>query len=49
MLHPWSLSPEEAIRVQAALHAQLSLTWDNRAVETIGGVDLSLQEDVVFS
>jgi deoxyribonuclease V len=49
MLHPWSLSPEEAIRVQAALRAQLSLTWDNRAVETIGGVDLSLQEETAHA
>jgi deoxyribonuclease V len=46
MLHPWSLSPEEAIRVQAELRTRLNLTWDSRAVETIGGVDVDLEEHV---
>ncbi len=46
MLHSWSLSPEEAIRVQAELHTQLRLTWDNRMVETVGGVDIDLEEDI---
>lgn len=45
MLHAWSLSPDEAMRVQAELRTRLSLTWDNRQVETIGGVDIGLQED----
>jgi len=46
MLHDWSLTPEEAIRVQAELRAQLRLTWDDRAIETIGGVDVDLEDDV---
>jgi deoxyribonuclease V len=46
MLHRWSLTPEEAIQVQAELRTRLKLTWDNRAVETIGGVDVDLEEDV---
>ena len=45
-LHSWSLSPDEAIKVQAELRAQLILSWDGRAVETIGGVDVDLEEDI---
>ena len=45
-LHSWALSPDEAVKVQAELRAQLNLTWDNRTVETVGGVDISLQEDM---
>ncbi len=45
-LHAWSLTPEAAIQVQAELRARLSLTWDDRAVETIGGVDVDLEEDI---
>ena len=45
-LHDWSLTPEEAIRVQAELRSRLILTWDNRAIETIGGVDVDLEENI---
>ncbi len=45
-LHSWSLTPEEAVKVQAELRTRLVLTWDGRAVETIGGVDIGLEEDV---
>ncbi len=45
-LHSWSLSPEEAVKVQAELRARLILSWDGRAVETVGGVDVDLEEDV---
>ena len=45
-LHSWSLSPDEAIRSQAELRSRLVLSWDGRAVETIGGVDVDLEEDV---
>jgi deoxyribonuclease V len=46
MLHSWSLTPEEAIQVQTELRTRLELTWDKRTVETIGGVDVGLEEDV---
>ncbi len=45
-LHSWSLSPDEAIKVQAELRSRLILSWDDRQVETIGGVDVDLEEDV---
>jgi deoxyribonuclease V len=45
MLHSWSLSPAEAMRVQAEMRERLVLTWDERPVETIGGVDIGLKED----
>ena len=45
-LHSWSLSPDEAIKVQAELRSRLILAWDDRPVETIGGVDVDLEEDV---
>jgi deoxyribonuclease V len=44
LLHSWSLSSDEAIKVQAELRAQLILSWDGRVVETIGGVDIGLKE-----
>jgi len=44
-LHSWSLDPNEAVRVQAALRERLALTWDDRDVTTIGGVDVSLAEN----
>lgn len=46
MLHAWAVSPEEAVRIQAELRSQLVLTWDDRPVETIGGVDIGLKEDL---
>jgi deoxyribonuclease V len=45
-MHSWSLSSDEAIRVQAGLRSRLILFWDDRQVETIGGVDVDLEEDV---
>ena len=45
-LHSWSLTPDEAVKVQTELRAQLILSWDERAVETVGGVDVDLEEDV---
>jgi deoxyribonuclease V len=41
-LHSWSLDPSEAVRIQAELRKRLVLTWDGRAVESVGGVDISL-------
>jgi len=45
MLHTWDLSAQEAARVQARLREQLNLAWDGRAVNTIGGVDVSISEE----
>ncbi len=45
-LHSWSLSPDEAIKVQAALRDRLILRWDGRDVKTIGGVDVDLEENM---
>ncbi len=41
-LHRWDLSPEEAARLQSELRARLVLSWDGRAVTTVGGVDVGL-------
>jgi len=45
MLHSWTLSPEEAIALQNRLRDRLVLTWDGRAVNTVGGVDVSIKGD----
>ncbi len=37
-LHPWTLDPDEAIRLQEDLHHRLVLEWDGRVVNTVGGV-----------
>jgi len=39
-LHAWDLSPEEAARIQTELRTRLVLTWDNRPVATLRGVDV---------
>jgi len=44
-LHPWDLSPEEAVRVQTELRTRLVLSWDNRPVTAIGGVDVSIKTE----
>lgn len=44
-LHNWNLKPEEAVRVQADLRQRLVLTWDQRPVGTIGGVDISIKAE----
>jgi deoxyribonuclease V len=44
-LHSWNLSPDEAVKVQAALCERLVLAWGGRAVETIGGVDVDIEKD----
>jgi len=43
VLHPWKLSPEEAIALQKEFRERLVLTWDDRPVATVGGVDVSLK------
>ena len=44
-LHPWNLEPGEAAQIQKELREQLILTWDNRSVTTIGGVDVSIKPE----
>jgi deoxyribonuclease V len=44
-LHNWNLTPEEAIRVQREMRERLVVKWDQRSVETIGGVDVSIKEE----
>ncbi|MBI1861472.1 MAG: heavy metal translocating P-type ATPase, partial [Deltaproteobacteria bacterium] len=38
--------PNEAIALQHKLRDRLILKWDDRAVDTIGGVDVSLKGDI---
>ena len=45
MLHPWNLTPDQAIALQKQLRDRLLLKWDNRAVDTVGGVDVSIKGD----
>jgi deoxyribonuclease V len=44
-LHAWSLTPEEAARIQTELRTRLILTWDKRPVTTVGGVDVSIKTE----
>lgn len=46
-LHPWTPDPHEAIRLQEILRHQLVLTWDDRQVNTVGGVDVSYTGNLV--
>lgn len=45
-LHPWTLDPEEASRLQVRLRERLVLAWDGRPVKTVGGVDVDLEGDL---
>ena len=44
-LHAWDLSPAEAAHVQSELRERLILNWDQRAVNTIAGVDISIKTE----
>jgi deoxyribonuclease V len=44
-LHYWNLTPEEAAHVQTDLRSRLVLTWEERPVATIGGVDVSVKTE----
>ena len=46
MLHPWNLTPNEAIALQHTLRDRLVLKWDERPVATVGGVDVSVKADI---
>ena len=45
-LHSWDLTPEEAASVQRELRQLLVLAWDDRPVNTIAGVDVSIKTDM---
>ncbi|MGB2982403.1 MAG: deoxyribonuclease V [Candidatus Bipolaricaulia bacterium] len=45
-LHPWSLTPKEAARVQTELSGRLVHSWDERDVVTVGGIDVSVKDDL---
>lgn len=45
-LHNWNLTPEEATRVQIDLRNRLVLTWDERPVATVAGVDVSIKPEI---
>jgi len=44
-LHPWNLSPTEAVALQRALAGRVDLTWDGRAVARVAGVDVAFDRD----
>ena len=44
-LHPWTLKPDQAIELQIKLRGQLVLSWDEREVTTVGGVDVGFEDD----
>jgi deoxyribonuclease V len=44
-LHNWNLTPEEAVRIQKEFRERLILSWDDRPVTTIGGVDVSIKTE----
>ena len=44
-LHNWNLTPEEAAHLQIDLRNRLILTWDNRPIATVGGVDVSVKTE----
>jgi deoxyribonuclease V len=44
---PWTYNLEEAIQLQESLRHRLVLTWDNRPVSVIAGVDFSYTTDTI--
>jgi len=44
-LHPWTLKPDRVIELQEKLRDQLVLSWDERVVTTVGGVDVGFEDD----
>ncbi len=43
-LHAWTVDPEEAARIQLELRGRLTLAWEERAVRTIAGIDVSIPD-----
>jgi deoxyribonuclease V len=44
---PWTYDLNQAIRLQEILRPRLKLTWDDRPVNTIGGIDVSYANNSV--
>ncbi|MEZ0396279.1 MAG: deoxyribonuclease V [Anaerolineales bacterium] len=44
-LHSWTLSPDEAAHLQTELRERLILSWDEKAVSLIAGVDVSVRAE----
>jgi deoxyribonuclease V len=40
-LHPWDVSPEEAVEIQKRLRSQLDLCSEPATIETVAGIDVS--------
>ncbi len=46
---PWTYDVDQAIRLQEHLNGRLVLTWDDRAVHSIAGIDVSDAGDVIYA
>lgn len=44
-LHPWNVSPEEAVDIQNQLRTQLDLHSEPEQIETVAGIDVSYDKD----
>jgi deoxyribonuclease V len=44
-MHPWDVSPKEAIEIQQALQQRLVLRDDFGEIKTVAGVDVGFEED----
>lgn len=44
-MHDWNLTPTQAAQVQKELRGRLVLTWDDRPIRTVGGVDISIKTE----
>ena len=40
-ISPWTYDLDQAIRVQENLHQHLNLSWDDRPINTLAGIDVS--------
>jgi deoxyribonuclease V len=40
-LHPWTLDPAEAMRIQERMRERIVLEWEEREVRTVAGIDSS--------
>jgi deoxyribonuclease V len=48
-LHNWNLTPQEAMHTQGEMRQRLILRWDERPVQTIGGVDVSIKGELTHA
>jgi deoxyribonuclease V len=46
---PWTYDLEQAVHVQQNLSKRIILTWDNRPVQTIAGIDVSVPGVIVHA